>query len=183
MGQATAFLRAEAETELFKQATGNSLGSDTMRDREIINRFCAFHLLDLADYRGDMDEHLAKALKRMNAMDAPALARLREDLHRALDNNLELFGQHAFRKHQPDQKRRSVFNASLWDVLTTGLAPISRDQLLAHKDALLHGFRDLLSNNDFIRSISYNPNGTIQARERFTAMNSLLQEVFHARAD
>ena len=44
---------------LFKQATGNSLRSSTMRDREFVNRFCAFQILSPAAYREkNMDEFL-----------------------------------------------------------------------------------------------------------------------------
>ena len=46
-GQATQFLKKEAETKLFKQATGGSLKTQTMRNREFVNRFCAFQLLAL----------------------------------------------------------------------------------------------------------------------------------------
>ena len=41
-----------------------------MRDREFINRFCAFQILRLEDYR-DMDDFLASCLKKMNS--EPAL--------------------------------------------------------------------------------------------------------------
>ena len=41
MGQATRFLKEEATTEVFLQATGDSLKTTTMRDREFVNRFCA----------------------------------------------------------------------------------------------------------------------------------------------
>ena len=70
MGGATRFLREEAATDLFKQATGGSLRSDTMRDREFVNRFCAFQLLDIGTYSntGEMDEFLARALKQMNQL-------------------------------------------------------------------------------------------------------------------
>ena len=71
MGHATHFLKTEAATELFREATGESLDTSTMRDREFVNRFCAFQLLPLDDYRGDMDDFLARALKYMNTCDMP----------------------------------------------------------------------------------------------------------------
>ena len=39
VGAATRFLRDEAATDIFQKATGGSLDSRTMRDREFINRF------------------------------------------------------------------------------------------------------------------------------------------------
>ena len=67
MGDATRFLREEARTELFLDATGRSLDSRTMRDREFVNRFCAFQMIDIKEYKGDMDDFLAMALKSMNS--------------------------------------------------------------------------------------------------------------------
>lgn len=55
-GPATILLREEAESELFREATGNSLKPGNMQDRELVNRFCSFDLLPLKDYRGNMDE-------------------------------------------------------------------------------------------------------------------------------
>ena len=63
MGASTSFLKAEAKTELFIRATGESLKAATMRDREFVNRFCAFQLLPLSEY-SDMDDFLAAALKK-----------------------------------------------------------------------------------------------------------------------
>ena len=40
IGPATRFLKQEAATQLFREATGESLQSSTMRDREFVNRFC-----------------------------------------------------------------------------------------------------------------------------------------------
>jgi hypothetical protein len=68
MGKSTKFLKTESETELFLNVTTRSLKSSTMRDREFINRFCAFQLLTLEDYKGDMDDFLAKSLKMMNTL-------------------------------------------------------------------------------------------------------------------
>ncbi len=49
MGPGTRFLKEEAQSDLFLKATGRSLKTKTMRDREFVNRFCAFHLLSLDD--------------------------------------------------------------------------------------------------------------------------------------
>ena len=51
MGKATKFLKEESKTDLFLDATGKSLRTDTMRDREFINRFCAFQILEVDEYR------------------------------------------------------------------------------------------------------------------------------------
>jgi hypothetical protein len=182
MGKATNFLKEEASTELFKQATGNSLRPDTMRDREFVNRFCAFHLLDLDNYnnKDEMDGFLARALTHMNQLSPGELTSLSEDFRRSLQNNLVVFGEHSFRKHRPDQARRGVLNASLWDVMSTGLSNISEDAVLQRKDALLSRFYALMDDELFVRSITYGPNSANQVRHRFEVMQRTLAEVFDA---
>ncbi len=122
MGPATRFLKEAAATSTFLEATGGSLRSTTMRDREFVNRFCAFQLLSLSDYKGDMDEFLAAALQKMNKLTSDELAALSGEFRVGLNNNCNVFGKHAFRKHSQGQDERSVLNASLWDVMTTGLS-------------------------------------------------------------
>ena len=185
MGEATRFLRDEAGTELFKKATGGSLRSDTMRDREFVNRFCAFRLLELDSYSntGAMDEFLARALTEMNQMSANALETLSNEFRNALRNNIAVFGDHAFRKHDPNQDRRSILNASLYDVMMTGLSRISESQVLAHSELLKQSFYDLLRDEQFNTSITFGPNSANQVRHRFEVMTRTLKEVFDAHQD
>ena len=133
-GEATRFLKAEANTELFLEATGHSLRVSTMRDREFVNRFCAFQILDLTDYR-DMDHFLAAALRKMNK-ECELLRQLSLDFRNSLSNNLHLFGKHAFRKHGRDQESRSVLNASLWDVMSTELSRYNEPIVKCYADSL-----------------------------------------------
>jgi Na+-transporting NADH:ubiquinone oxidoreductase subunit NqrD len=64
MGKATQFLKREARTEVFLDATGASLSWKTMRDREFVNRFCAFKVLGPETYhRDDMDDFLVYRLR------------------------------------------------------------------------------------------------------------------------
>ena len=97
MGPATLFLKQEAATQLFREATGGSLRSKTMRDREFVNRFCAFQINTLQEYR-EMDDFLALALRKMNRFSRLDLDRLSSELRLGLENNYTLFGEHAFRK-------------------------------------------------------------------------------------
>ena len=178
-GEATRFLKQEAITDIFLQATGKSLKKSTMRDREFVNRFCAFQILDLGDYR-DMDEFLAKGLKKMNA-EPKSLAALSSEFRRSLENNFRLFGKQAFRKHTPDRDSpRGVINASLWDVMSTGLSRYRTDVVDEYSDALKSAFYRLMSDDDFLRAITYGPNGPKKVRYRFSVMGKTLEEVLGA---
>ena len=88
MGKATRFLKQEAQTDVFRQATGESLRTSTMRDREFVNRFCAFQILSVIGYRrDDMDEFLAESLRSMNRQSDDELSRLSYAFRRGLENN------------------------------------------------------------------------------------------------
>ena len=182
MGPATRFLKKEASTDIFKQATGKSLRADSMRDREFVNRFCAFSLLNFDGYSNSekMDGFLAQALSHMNQLPQEQLDALSGEFQTSLRNNLAVFGEHAFRKHQRGQPRRGVLNASLWDVLSTGLSRIPEGTVLQRRDALLSRFYALMDDKLFIQSITYGPNSTNQVRHRFETMRRTLAEVFDA---
>ncbi len=177
MGKATAFLRAEASSELFLEATGRSLNWKTMRDREFVNRFCAFRLLGVNRYRGDMDQYLAECLTQMNGMTDCDLARLTVTFGRGLANNLRLFNQHSFRKSLVAQERRSVINASLWDVMSTGLCDCSEEDVAAKADDLRLGVWGLLEEEEFNASITYGTNDTVRVLHRFARSTAILEEV------
>ena len=183
MGQATQFLAEQATTDLFQQATGRSLKPKTMRDREFVNRFCAFHLLPLKNYDGDMDRFLAAALVQMNNAPEEELTDLRNALHQGLTNNLLAFGKHAFRKHQPGQEGRSVLNASLWDVMVTGLVPYDGDHVRGQLESFKAVFFELLCDDKFNEAITYGPNDARKVRRRFKMAQRLFQETLGATPD
>ena len=179
-GAATRFLQAEAESDAFTDATGKSLKTQTMRDREFVNRYCAFRLLPLEEYKGDMDAWLASALTRMNSMDANSLELLAGEFRTSLRNNCSVFGSQAFRKHERGQDRRGILNASLWDVMVTGLALVPPELVNAKAVELKNRFYDLITEERFVWSITYGPNSPDRVKYRFEAMTRMLTEVFHA---
>ena len=148
-----------------------------MRDREFVNRFCAFHLLGLDKYRRDMDEFLAECLCRMNKMNDDEVSRLSTEFRRSLSNNLALFGRHAFRKHGPGKNRQSVINASLWDVMATGLSRYDEYRIGACAESLRQAVLSLLADEDFNAAITYGSNDTRHVKTRFRMAHDMLSEV------
>lgn len=178
MGKATRFLKVEATSEIFLQATGKSLSSTTMRDRELINRFCAFQINDLNEYRGEMDSFLADTLSKMNTFEDSKLEQLSRQFRTSLKNNWMVFGKHAFRKHQRKQENRNVFNAALWDVMSTGLSLYHEHIVEARKEQLLPKFHALLTDSNFIDSITLGTNQLSRVKYRFEQTKKMLSEVF-----
>ena len=177
-GPATKWLGKEAATELFLTATGESLDPKKMRDRELINRFCAFHLFGYEHYeKSDMDGFLAEALVRMNRMEECEFVDLTRAFRRGLSNNLVLFEKHAFRKHTPGRRSRSIINASLWDVMVTGLARYDNEIIEEHSKELKEAYYDLLEDEEFSYAITYGPNSTKRVGERFRLAQKMLKDV------
>lgn len=179
-GAATLFLKEEAATKLFLKATGKSLQSKTMRDREFVNRFCAFQLFPIQSYRGDMDDFLAKALKIMNQLSPDELQKLSAQFRTSLTNNLNVFGPHAFRKHLKSSSARSMLNASLWDVMSTEFSRYPENVVEAHANEIRSAFFSLMNDHDFIMSITYGTNDARKVSSRFAKAKSVFGEVLNA---
>ena len=179
-GRATRFLKEESATDLFLKVTGGSLSSSTMRDREFVNRFCGFQLLTPKEYRGDMDDFLAETLQLMNKLEEYEISKLSSEFGTGLHNNWLVFGDHSFRKHTETQGRRSVINASLWDVMITGLSRLEPDRVESLANDLRYAFYDYMEYPEFIEAITYGTNDTRRLQVRFGMAGSMIQEVFGA---
>jgi hypothetical protein len=179
-GPATEFLRVEAETELFKNATGRSLDSRKMQDREFVNRFCSFSLLQLHTYKGDMDDWLAKGLVAVGKLSPQAVSELRSCFQRALRNNLEVFGKHAFRKHYSQEQTRSVVNTSLYDVMVATLSIVEEEVVTSKAEKLRQAFYRLMHDERFMNAITFGTNQTDKVGMRFAIAVETMKEVFGA---
>ena len=132
-GRATRWLKSASEGEQFLRATGGSLDRRRMRDREAINRFCAFSLLGWQKYpSGDMDSFLADTLTKMNGMGSDELDTLRQRFDASMEVNFALFEKHAFRKSlvgDAGNARSSVESSG--SLVTHSTTPFSAWQLRA----------------------------------------------------
>ena len=183
MGRATRFLKKESRTDIFLDATGGSLDAKKMRDREFVNRFCAFQITRVTEYRGDMDDFLAECLRKMNGMADDELSSLSKSFRRGLANNFMLFDQHAFRKHVPGQDRRGVLNASFWDVMSTGLSRYTEKQIRKKAKPLRESVYQLLGDEEFNISITYGPNDARKVRHRFQVTRQKFGEILGDQTD
>ena len=188
MGPATRFLKVASGTKSFLAATGMSLDTKKMRDREFVNRFCAFRLLDLDGYGGDMDDFLARSLRKMNEMTADDLERLSDEFQRSMENNYLLFERHAFRKsilswYEEGEQGRNVLNASIWDVLSTGLSRYHGDLVKRSAVPLRESVCRLLQDEDFNAAITISTNESKRVQKRFHMAEKMFQEVLGVRTD
>jgi len=180
-GPATVFLREEAGTDLFRKATGGSLDSSKMQDREFVNRFCSFTLLGLDTYKGDMDDWLARGLTHLGKLADTERAALRTKFQCALRNNLAVFGKHAFRKHRTPDQSRSIINASLFDVMASALSTLDEARVTERAESLRQAFYRRMDDQRFIKAITYGPNTPKEVRTRFEIASETVKEVFDAQ--
>jgi hypothetical protein len=180
-GAGTRWLRDAAHSSLFVAATGHSLDPKSMRDREIVNRFCAFRLIGRKGYTGgDMDTFLAEGLRRLTNLPDNQRAELREGFERALQLNRDLFGAHAFRRSlalNDLSTRRTPLNVSLFETCTVTMFDLPAALSEAGRQALKKGLTDLLEDGEFYRSITYSTNSSIPVQRRFSAMEQLVGKV------
>lgn len=182
-GPATQWLKEQAQ---FLVSTEMTKFSDEdrkkMRDREFVNRFCAFYLLGEERYPGDnrMDEFLAESLKKMNKMTKEELAELANHFQTSMKNNHTIFGKYAFRKHTKDSSdscRQNPLNVAIFDVFSVYLARYSEQEASQKSSQICQAFHRLMTEEDFYKAIS---GGTAAKRsivKKFKAAEKAFTEV------
>ena len=191
-GNGTRFLREAVETDIFKRATGESLKSKNMQDREWVNRFCAFQVLSLDEYEqfrpvDRTDKFLSMSLKVMNDWNDQELAILFDKFRRSLKNNYQLFGAHAFRKsflkHEAvtrSLRERTPLVMSIWDVMTTVLSRYSVDDIRTKSESLRREYRKLLGNPEFLDSIDNYSHTPKKIKVRFQMVSSVFSGILES---
>lgn len=183
VGDATRWLKHQAEGIPFQKATGGSLNPKTMRDREAINRFCGFYLLGVDKYRSDMDIFLAEALNYMNKLKRTELDNLQEVFDRSMQNNYYLFDNRAFRKHQNYSGRRTPINIALFDVFSVQMANYSIEFVQSNAAQIRDLFYQLINEQLFDEAISHSTNSVRNVRIRFTLVKQRYSLEEHAHAE
>ncbi len=178
-GPATQWLKQAAGSDEFRSATGQTLNDKTMRDREAINRFCAFKLLGYQSYSsGDMDDFLGQGLTKLALLEEEERKKLLQSFTDSMRLNRKLFKAHAFRKSLAagiPGAGRSVINISLFEVCSVLL---SDDAVLeaesAHK-AVKAAIIDLVQDDSFSKAITYSTNSTVAVKARFGRLRKTLE--------
>lgn len=180
-GPATMWLKEAAASDEFRSTTGQSLNDKTMRDREAINRFCAFKLLGYQSYTsGDMDAFLGKGLNQLEKLSDSERDGLLQSFKDAMKLNRLLFKEHAFRKsliNKIHNASRSVINIALFEICAVLMS--ERRVVKADKAKLAKLREDivkLLSDNSFNNSITYSTNSTAAVQLRFRSLSEVLDQ-------
>ncbi|MCA9460366.1 MAG: hypothetical protein KC550_07505, partial [Nanoarchaeota archaeon] len=156
-GPATEWLKKESENPYFLKCTRFEKRNPLrlkMLDREAINHFCAFTLIGIEKYTGNMDQFLADTLIFMNEMKEIEFLRLSERFNNSMMNNFAVFGDKAFQLYIHEDKRYK-FNIAYFDVLSVMLAAYSYDLIKIKKDKIYNKFVELQKDKKFQKSTTF----------------------------
>jgi Protein of unknown function DUF262. len=158
-GRASSFVKKLAETREFVDATNGKVNSERMLDREFVNRFLAFYLLDRNEYHENLEDYLKDVLIKIKNDKSVELGRIEADFKQALVLSQNIFGQQAFRKKMKNNRYGKI-NKPLYEAVTVEFAKISKDKakkLMDNKDLFLEKYNEVLGDEKFIKVIT---NGT-----------------------
>lgn len=180
-GQARVLLKTWADSPQFRRATAHSIRSDRMADREMVLRFVAFRQTSPGDYRGqDFDLFLREAMRHLNTAPESDVGTLGSDFEAALNAAVGIFGDHAFRKRDPQSlKRHFPVNKALFESIAVNLAALpqeTRQALEDRRDDVEQGFLALMRDPDFQVAISQGTGDPGKVRRRFSDVRRLFEE-------
>ena len=201
-GECSWLLNELADMRCFKDATGWSVKSLRMEDKELVLRFVAFLIRDYRRYNKsvNVDTWLGDTMMIYNAMpglDNRDMKKLVKEEHVVLDDitvltkeeivkafekamkrGQDLFGPHAFRKSLPGS-RRTPINKSLfetWGVMLSKLTDAEFANLLRNKTQLLREYADYLYTDSFVIAISRDSMKKSSVHHRYTIVSDLINK-------
>lgn len=180
-GYATEFVKHLSQKEIFKEATGYSVGTDRMMDREFVLRFIAFYELDIDSYKGSIDFFLNSAMDYINKNYNDTYAQYVENTFLSvLKVCKEIFDKFAFRR-MPDTEKRRPISKALFETWTSILAQRSNEdlqKLIRLKEVVFEKYKDMCANDkEFVDSIG---SGKIYSvRKRFEKIKGLIEGVLN----
>lgn len=178
VGKSTKLLQSLSLTKEFKTATGNSIHSLRMEDKELILRYLAFKLFDYTSYdKKDIDGFLSQTMIKLNNTNESDLKIIKEDFRISMDRCFKLFGKHTFRKSYGNNFR-SPINKCLFEVWGCAMANLNEtlfEKLLKNKVSMHNEYNNILTSEIFIDSISRNSMLPKSVHYRFNTINNIIK--------
>ncbi|MFJ8190236.1 DUF262 domain-containing protein [Streptomyces sp. NPDC096094] len=183
-GPARQMLSSLAGSAEFLSATGNSVGSARMADREMVLRALAFMLTapDSFKYQ-DFDQFLAHTMRLINRLPEDARASLARHFRKSMTTAEMIFGKHAFRKLYPGQEWRNPVNKALFESVAVNLSELDGAQLgtlVASREKVLAGYQQLMADRDFERAVSVGTGDRAKVHVRFGRVRDLFSTILNS---
>jgi Protein of unknown function DUF262 len=173
-GKSTELLKKLSEQSYFKQAIGNGIKSDRMKDREAILRCLAFKILPIDTYTS-MSNFVEKAMAQMNKMDENTISTLELDFERAMTWSYRIFKEKNFR--MPNKQGKGTINMAIMESLMAFLFNQTDGFIERNQDTLRTNFFDnLIQNPDYINAVQLSTGDKRRVLNRFELTNKILLE-------
>lgn len=179
-GRATKLLKRLSDLEAFKKATGYSINSERMMDREFVLRYIAFSELSIDKYKDSIDDYLNLAMEYINKnSDEQFDERIAERFQTVLSVCEQIFGPFAFRR-MPDQKKRRPISKALFENWTSILSQYSNEaleSLICKKDILCNKYMIMCQDNEFTATLTGGKSSDV--RKRYEKIYELIEAVLN----
>jgi uncharacterized protein with ParB-like and HNH nuclease domain len=174
-------LRNMVHTELFREATGNSISDKRMDDQELALRFIGFYLVQkkMMEYSGNMTVFLDRLVEHLNDMKEKDFQVFSKAFNTALLNCKYLFGKYAFRKCLPEDLKPGAkmlsFNKSLFTTWTVSLCDRDIRPFIDEMSfAKIHA-EELVKKDEFYNNVTNKTNDRLVIEQVFKKIESIVQ--------
>lgn len=154
-----------------------------MRDAEFVLRFFTFRK-DWSEFNGRMRRQLDRFMSDHQRPGEAFLVQAKDDFTTALDAVSAAFGEHAFRRWQPEKNswRKQVL-ASLFDAEMFACFGLSAERLAPLQDKVIRELQKLFSDTRFREAIDAATNTPELFRRRIEMMQSMIRGVLKAKGN
>lgn len=165
-GQATRFLQECSKKECFINATGGSVKSERMMDREFVLRYVSFCYLDLNQYTGNIDEFLNEGMKYLNHVDQEQLEKIQKEFEFVMDSAYRLLGKNSFRKICGDGRKRPINKVIFesWCYVIRTLSELQVEKLIANKEELQNRYMQICDTSEYLYLLKVPDKKAVYAR-------------------
>jgi len=167
-----------AESKEFKQATGDTIKSERMLDREFVTRFVSFYL-NQQNYQPSLDSFMNTSLAKIKQLSEAQRQKMTEDFKRAMRMAIDIFGNDAFRKRFNLTDRRHPINKALFETLSVNFARMSEmdsQKLVERKGLFQQNLIELMNQDKFKRTITASTGQKEAVATRFDAIHQTIQK-------
>ncbi len=181
-GAPSKFVFELAQLKEFKSATGHSIKTHRMLDRDFANRFLAFYHFDYKNYVPDLDTFMSRAMAAVYDFSEEKREEITEAFCASMVLNEKIFEKHAFRKFQKLSDGKKPINKALFDVFSVSFARLTKDEateLKKNKRQFISEFVELLFHdidNEFFWAVTSSTSDRNRVNYRFKKVKQLIQK-------
>lgn len=161
----------------FLQATNNSVPTNRQEDIDFVTRFISFYVLGYENYEPDMDLFQTKGTKSISN-NLPKLNDIELRFQNAMQLSYEIFGQDAFRKIVPSERRKRI-NKPLFEIMSvhfSQLDELATNKLLQRKNDFIESFFQLQQDKIFWNAITTGTASKDSVKKRHETFKELIKQ-------